>query len=463
MRSAWNIAWKDLRVQFRDRRALTMLLALPIVFIAIIGLTTGQLLDHADRQRKYRIAVVDEDRSLLSGKVVDLLQHKKGLLVELHGQGEAESLLSDDRTDAVLRIGPRFQELVRMLQPYDLTDTEHGRLFSGPKGDATAALANLDIAVQSRVSFESAISNMENQMLAATVQVITPYVMCANHLARRWVMQGRCADYAFPDPDSPVDIEPVPDPISQAEAAGAQQAAVVDDRERAAETAGPDGTGARADALDITTAPAAATTSRAARDPYQFLVPGFTVMFVFFLVNIMARSFLHERELGTLRRLRLAPIRPASLLLGKTIPFFIISLVQTALLFVFGRILFGMSWGPQPWHLVPVIVATSLAATALGLLVATLVRTDAQVSAYANLVVIGLAGISGCFMPREWLPEVMRDASLATPHAWALIAYHQLLVRETPNLGTVYASCGWLIAFTVLFSALGAWRFRRHL
>ncbi|MEX0715100.1 MAG: ABC transporter permease [Planctomycetaceae bacterium] len=460
MSDAWTIALKDLRLQFRDRRALTTLLALPIVFIAIIGLTTGQLLNTADKQRKYRIAVVDEDQSLLSGKVIDLLRHKKGLQVELHAADKAEALLSDERTDAVLFIGQRFQELVRELQPYDLTDTEHGKLFSGQKGDTTASLATLDIVLRSQASFESAVANMENQMFAATVQVITPYVMCGNALARRWVMQGRCVDYQFPDPDASLEptADPISRPMSEEDAETEPSAATASSPADATLGEQPD-EGEEDEEFSAT--PAAATTKRAGRNPYQFLVPGFTVMFVFFLVNIMARSFLHERDLGTLRRLRLAPIRPTSLLLGKTIPFFIISLAQTALLFLFGRILFDMSWGPQPWLLIPVIVATSLAATGLGLLIATLVRSDAQVSAYANLVVIGLAGISGCFMPREWLPELMREASLASPHAWALIAYNQLLARDTPNTATVYEACGWLLVFTAVFFALGAWRFRR--
>jgi ABC-2 type transport system permease protein len=197
---------------------------------------------------------------------------------------------------------------------------------------------------------------------------------------------------------------------------------------------------------------------------YRELIPGFTVMFVFFLVNIMARSFIQEREIGTLRRLRLAPVRPSSLLMGKTVPFFAISIVQTLLLFGFGRLLFGMSWGPEPLLLLPVMFTCSMAATALGLLLATVVRTDSQVSAYANLLLISLAGISGCFMPREWLPAVMQQASLATPHAWALKAYDQLLRnsgRQDPDLSIVATGCAVLAGFAVTFFLLGALRFRR--
>jgi len=193
---------------------------------------------------------------------------------------------------------------------------------------------------------------------------------------------------------------------------------------------------------------------------YDRLVPGFTVMFTFFLVNVMARSFIAERDLGTLRRLRLAPITPIGLLAGKTLPYLLVSLLQSLALFGFGRLLFDMTWGERPWLLLPVLVCTSIAATSLGLLVATSVRTDAQVSSYANLIVISLAGIGGCFVPREWMPELMRQISVVTPHAWSLIAYFEALTNPQPQIAVIVKSCAWLLVFSLFFFAVGCVRFR---
>jgi len=183
-------------------------------------------------------------------------------------------------------------------------------------------------------------------------------------------------------------------------------------------------------------------------------------MFAFFLVILMARSFIAERELGTLARLRMSPVSRTGLLLGKTLPFFIVSLVQSALLFLSGKVLYQMYWGPSIPALLSVIACTSLAATGLGLLVAMLARTDTQVSAYANFLVITMAGISGCFMPRDWQPVIVQQIGLATPHAWALIAYEQLLLQEEPQMYIVAKCCFALIAFAAGFFALGWWRFR---
>src|SRR5262245_19063036 len=97
-----------------------------------------------------------------------------------------------------------------------------------------------------------------------------------------------------------------------------------------------------------------------------------------------------------------------------------------------------MSLGFHPWMLAPVMFTTSLAATALGLMVATAVRTDSQVSAYANFLVLTMAGISGCLMPRSWQPELMQQVGLITPHAWALVAYDQILNTPDPYLPVVW-------------------------
>jgi len=48
-----------------------------------------------------------------------------------------------------------------------------------------------------------------------------------------------------------------------------------------------------------------------------------------------------------------------------------------------------------------------------------------------------LAGVSGCLMPRDLMPERMKQISLVTPHAWALDAYSQLLL--SPRLPSLWS------------------------
>jgi ABC-2 type transport system permease protein len=301
-------------------------------------------------------------------------------------------------------IGPQFDERVDELDLGDVLDTEPGKLVAG--------LSALEIQVECGSAFVNVAQLVEYVALAATLRSVSPEVAKKNRFA------GRQIERAL---------------------------------ERHREEYGTE---------VVARSSAPNTVQSDMNYIYQILVPAYTVMFAFFLINIMANSFITERNLGTLKRLQASPIRPVELLLGKTLPFYLVSLVQSVLLFLSGKVLFGMSWGVYPVLLLPVIAATSVSATALGLLLATLVRTESQVSAYANFLVITLAGISGCYMPRDWLPELMQKVSLATPHAWALIAYQQLLTQDHPDLQIVARSCAALLAFAAVYFGLGCVRFR---
>lgn len=191
---------------------------------------------------------------------------------------------------------------------------------------------------------------------------------------------------------------------------------------------------------------------------YQVLVPSYAVTFAFFLVLTAGWLFAAERRNGTLVRLEAAPIGLGQLLLGKLIPCLAVSVLQGLVLLGCGKLVFGMDWGPAPLLLLPVVLCTSLAATGMAVLVGTVAKTDAQVSVYGTLLVLVLAGLSGSMMPREMMPESMRELTRITPHAWALDAYEHLLYPNATDVSAaqVWADCGVLTAFGAGFVLL-AW------
>jgi ABC transporter DrrB family efflux protein len=189
---------------------------------------------------------------------------------------------------------------------------------------------------------------------------------------------------------------------------------------------------------------------------YQVLVPSYTVMFSFFLALTCGGLFAAERRQGTLKRLAAAPLSRAQIIVGKLLPCLMTAVVQGTFLMAMGRIIFGMKWGNQPGWMMCVIFSTAVAASGMALLVATLARTETQVMIYGTMVVLMMAGISGCLMPRELMPEQMKQVSRITPHAWALDAYAQLLLNPIPNISIVANACIVLLSFGAAFLAL-AW------
>lgn len=416
-----EITRKDLLLLLRDRRALVVLLLLPMAFICILGLSTGRLLGWRNGNQFLRLGVVDESRTRHSKLIIERMQAIDGVqIVQLSSLEEAEQRLSDRNLTAAVVIGSNFEAHVEQLAPHEIFDAEQARM--------KISLDDVDISILSRPAAAMVQSVVDQLVLFCTLQAVLP------DAARRATVQKQVFDLMRGAPS--IDTAPRTDDSSR------------DQVQESPEE--PDAVLATDD-----------DSSGQGNPVYQTLVPAYTVMFAFFLVPIMGRSFIAERELGTLKRLRMAPISTADLVLGKTIPFLIISLAQSTALFLFGRLLFGMSWGSQPWLLLPIIFCTSLAATGMGLLVATMVRTDSQVSAYANFLVITMAGISGCFMPRDWLPEMMRTVSLSVPHAWSLVAYHEALTTPAPRLAVIAQACGILSMMATLLASLGCWQMHR--
>ena len=401
----WEITIKDLRLILKDRGALYTLLALPVVFIAILGMSTGQLITTHEEAKLIKIGVVDEQGGELVDDVYRNLSSIGGIKVaKVSDRGEAKLRLQDGRSSVIVIFGKDFENRIEDMSLRDVFNTEHGKLATG--------VTALDMLVESGVEFVGASELVEYVVLSAVLRVVAPQVARRSILLRRTIDRVMSED-AESESDAATKASP-PAPVK----------------------AGPS-------------------------IIYQTLVPAFMVMFAFFLINIMASSFINERKLGTLRRLQTSPISAIELLWGKTIPFLLVSIAQSLLLFASGKLMFGMSWGTYPWMLLPVILTTSASAAGLGLLLATVVRTESQVSSYSTFLVIVLAGISGCYMPRAWLPQMMQDASLATPHAWALIAYQELLTHEQPQMGLVLECCGVLALFGIACFTLGCVRFRK--
>ena len=171
-----------------------------------------------------------------------------------------------------------------------------------------------------------------------------------------------------------------------------------------------------------------------------------------------AGSIADEKERRTFDFLLSSPLPHYQILLGKLLPCLVVSLFQGFFLLFAGKLVFGMSWGPEPWLLLPVVTCTSVAAVGLAMLVASVSRTETQVAVYGTLLVLVLGGVSGSLMPRDLMPESMKQASLATPHAWALDAYSQLLVNPQPEVQVVATACLALLGFGAAFLAIAWWR-----
>lgn len=196
---------------------------------------------------------------------------------------------------------------------------------------------------------------------------------------------------------------------------------------------------------------------------FAYAFPGFTVMFVFFIVGMSAASLLNERETGTLRRLLAAPIPRGALIAGKMLAYMVIPCLQVVLLFSVANIVFDMPLGQSPVALVVLTLVVALVATALGMLVAALARTANQADSIGMILGFVLAGIGGA-IPLSGTPISRAGGfigvlSRLTPHAHAVEGYYSLMA-ENATFVQVLPEIGILLAMGVVFSLIAVWRFK---
>jgi len=185
------------------------------------------------------------------------------------------------------------------------------------------------------------------------------------------------------------------------------------------------------------------------------LVPGYTLMFLFFLVSSLALTVVDERGQGSLRRLISTPAGKGVILAGKMLPFFFVAILQMIFVLLLSSWIFVMPLGNSPLALAIMIVATSACVVGLGIMIAALAKTENQASGMTALVVLVMAVISGCISDSI----ILWGPNFVTPHYWARMGILNVIQRGL-GVESVLLPAGVLLGMAVVFFVIGARRFR---
>jgi ABC-2 type transport system permease protein len=185
------------------------------------------------------------------------------------------------------------------------------------------------------------------------------------------------------------------------------------------------------------------------------MVPGFALMFGFFMVSHLGGTVVQERASGTLRRLIVSPVKRGALLVGKALPFFGLALFQLAFVLALCNLVFDVPLGSSFWGLMIVLASTALVVAGMGIMVAALARSETQAGVVATLIVLAMAAVSGCLMPQINVPGI----NMITPHYWAMEGIQNIISRGL-GVSDILPQAGVLLGMAVIYFAIGAWRFR---
>ena len=192
-----------------------------------------------------------------------------------------------------------------------------------------------------------------------------------------------------------------------------------------------------------------------------YIVPGIIgVLLSMTLVIIMSVGVVRERERGTLEQLIVTPITRTSLMLGKVVPYVLVGYVQVSIILILGRLVFDVPLRGSLALLYAVALPFIFASLAIGLLISTLVRTQAQAMQVGFLFLLPNILLSGFMFPREAMPEPARWLGAALPLTYFLEALRGIALRNA-GAWAVWPQAAVLAAFALVFMTLAVQRFHK--
>jgi len=410
------LTWKDLKVFFKDRGAVVMIFVQPFMFILVMSYALSGVFRTGDRP--IHILVVNQDKGTQAATILRQLDEMKAFVVETNWEGQP---LTQQKVEQLIIRGKRN---LALIFPPDFS-----------------VVLEQDPGTQERRT-EKVLFIVDP---ATSSQFVEPI---------QGTLQGLIERTAY--------MAIVPKGLSYLFDQLAYQipAAERENFRARAEKSISDGMIGRGTPV-ITVDRTAPQGMRVKKLPniYQQNVPGYTIYGIFWIVSLLAFSVLREKQEGTFRRLLVAPMSRTVMLAGKLMPYYLINIIQIAIMLGVSSLLFKMSLGHSPAGLVVVSLAAAATATGLGVFVAALARTEAQIGGLTVLLLLTLSALGGSFIPRFIMPEWLQTIGLVTPHAWALDAYQDLLVRGYGVI-EVLPKVGVLAAFALAFFGIGVWRFR---
>jgi ABC-2 type transport system permease protein len=153
-----------------------------------------------------------------------------------------------------------------------------------------------------------------------------------------------------------------------------------------------------------------------------FFVPGIVGSLTLVLVvNLTAFAVVREREMGTLEQIMVTPIRPAEFILGKTIPFFLIGLVDVSLIAVVGTLWFQVPFRGHVVVLLAGAILFLLSMLGVGLLISTVSATQQQALVTSFLFIMPAITFSGFGFPISTMPQWLQYLTYASPLRYFLV------------------------------------------
>ncbi|MGH9163321.1 MAG: ABC transporter permease [Vicinamibacteraceae bacterium] len=175
-----------------------------------------------------------------------------------------------------------------------------------------------------------------------------------------------------------------------------------------------------------------------------------------------ALSVVREKERGTFEQVRMAPIGTMSYIIGKVLPYLVLSLISVLGIILVGMWLFGL---PMRGSWLLLLGATALflvAALAMGLMASSLAETQQAAFQLAALMsVLPTMILSGFMFPISSMPVVIQAVTYIVPARYYVAALRAVVLKGA-GASVIFVDLVCLAVFSVGMLTLAALRLRRQ-
>ncbi|MGE5679863.1 MAG: ABC transporter permease [Bacillota bacterium] len=197
-------------------------------------------------------------------------------------------------------------------------------------------------------------------------------------------------------------------------------------------------------------------------DSTHFLIPGLIAMIMIITAVIsIALSIVREKEHGTIEQINVSPLSSIELIMGKTVPYAVITLAVAAFILVSGHLLFNM---PVKGNLFLLLLTTLIfifASLSLGIFVSSIATSQQVAFQIATLAsMLPSVILSGFIFPIESMPAAIQVLSNITPAKFYSIILRDLLLKGV-GLSAFWPQIVYLLIFSALFLGLATIRNRK--
>jgi ABC-2 type transport system permease protein len=152
------------------------------------------------------------------------------------------------------------------------------------------------------------------------------------------------------------------------------------------------------------------------------------------------------------------PTSLGSIVVGESFGRWAVAMVQGVYIMVLTLVLFQVNWGDPVGALLLLVVFSATGAGA-GILLGSSFDNDQQAQGISIVLSLGLAALGGAMLPAELFSPTMQRVAHATPHAWALDGFAEL-VRHGGTTIDILPELGVLSLYALVLLLLAAWRLR---